>query len=183
MKKLSNSLKKMLSGLAYQDAGEYLSINEKMRVLGYGSQNVKKTSNAPRHPGNPISKRIALISDGRGLGAPLSYAIEAAQRQNACIDLLIHGISDAAKITPLEIRIQQAGLQCLRIQLGDSAAEAITDYICNHPSLMFLVAMPDDTAAKVLIEDIIPTRGSRIPVPLVLIEDQPEIRTAKKSAA
>ena len=36
MKRLSDGLKKMLAGLAHQDAGEFLSMSEKMNVLGYG---------------------------------------------------------------------------------------------------------------------------------------------------
>ena len=35
VKKLSKDLKRMLSALAYQDAGDYLSMHDKMQVLGY----------------------------------------------------------------------------------------------------------------------------------------------------
>lgn len=34
--------------------------------------------------------------------------------------------------------------------------------------------MPDDAAARVLMEEVIPRRDSRIPVPLVLIDDRTE---------
>ncbi|MBL3528132.1 MAG: hypothetical protein JMN27_11720 [gamma proteobacterium endosymbiont of Lamellibrachia anaximandri] len=184
MKILSDDLKKILSGLANQDAGEFLSMREKMKVLGYGPETREKPQVAKRKAvKGPVIKRIALISDGRGLGTPLDYAIEACQGQNAQIDLLVHGAVDTMNISALESRIQQAGLGCQRIQLGANAVANLTDYICNHPSLIFLVSMPDDSAIKVLMEEIIPNRGSRLPVPLVLIEDRSKARPSKQSAA
>lgn len=183
MKKLSNDLKKILTGLAYQDAGEFLSMHEKMKVLGYGPETRKEPLAAPRKVVRPATKRIALISDGRGLGAPLDYAIDACLRQDARIDLLVHGAMDTEGISALEKQVQKAGLDCQRIKLGVNAVEDIVDYICNHPSLIFLVAMPDDAAARVLIEEVIPQRGGRIPVPLVLIEKHTSVGVHKQSAA
>ena len=184
MKRLSDGLKKMLAGLAHQDAGEFLSMSEKMKVLGYGSETKGMPLAAPRKVvRRPIAKRIALISDGRGLGAPLDYAIDACLRQDARMDLLIHGAIDTKSIRALEKQVQQAGLDCRRIQLGVNVVDDIFDYIFNHPSLIFVVAMPDDAVSRVLIEEVIPKRGGRIPVPLVLIEEHTSARPSKQSAA
>lgn len=184
MKKLSDDLKRMLSGLAYQDAGEFMPIREKMYVLGFASEIKEKSSAIPQQVvPRPVSKRIGLISDGRGLGAPLSYAIDACLRQDARIDLLVHGSIDRASIPALENQVQQMGIECQRIQLGKNAVDSISEYISSHPSLIFLVSMPDDSAARTLMEESFHTRGRRIPVPLVLIEDRPEVPLSKKSAA
>ncbi|MET0048087.1 MAG: hypothetical protein ABW066_09905 [Sedimenticola sp.] len=174
MKKLSDNLKRMLNGLAHQDAGEFLSMREKMKVLGMGPE----TRTKPSPPSTNMAKklathRIAFISDGRGMGAPLAYAIDACSRQGAKIDLLTHGTTDIENISALENQIRAAGLDHHHIQLGVNAIDDIFNYIRNHPSLIFLVAMPDDNAAKVIIEEVIPQRGARVPVPLVLIEDRP----------
>ena len=72
----------------------------------------------------PTIHRIALISDGRGVGAPLDYAIDACSRQGAKIDLLLHGAIDAAKISSLENQIRAAGLDYHRIQLGMTPVDA-----------------------------------------------------------
>jgi hypothetical protein len=184
MAKLSDDLKKMLAGLAHQDAGEFLSMHDKMRVLGCGPEAREKPLAAPRKVvRRPATKRIALISDGRGLGAPLDYAIDACLRQDAQIDLLVHGAIDTETISVLEKQVQQAGLDCQTIQLGVHVVDDIVEYIFDHPSLIFLVAMPDDAAARVIIEEVIPKRGGRIPVPLVLIESQSVARSHKQSAA
>ena len=184
MKGLSDALKKMLTGLAHQDAGEFLSAHEKMEILGYGAETRKELSKASQKTvKRPVSKRIALISDGRGVGAPLDYAIDACLRQDARIDLLIHGAIDAKSISLLEQQIQQAGLDFQRIRLGINVVDDIVEYIHSQPSLIFLVAMPDDTAARVLIEEVIPRHGGRVPVPLVLIEEKSARPSVQKSAA
>ncbi|MES9885009.1 MAG: hypothetical protein ABW185_29550 [Sedimenticola sp.] len=184
MAKLSDSLKQILSGLAYQDVEDYLSMHEKMKVLGQGTESGPKPSvTKPIQIRKPATHRIALISDGRGLGAPLDYVIDACSLQSAKIDLLIHGAVDTASIAALEKQIAMAGLQHHRIQLGVNAVEDIVNYICNHSALIFMVAMPDDVTAKTLVEEVIPQRGGRISVPLVLIEDRPPMHSVKKSAA
>lgn len=184
MKALSNQLKKVLTALAYQDAGEFLSMQEKMEVLGYGSaarkQPMAVSGNAVR---KPVTKRIALITDGRGFGAPLDYAMEACLRQDAQIDLLVHGAVDTENVSVLKKQVLQSGIDCQQIELGFNAVSHIVEYICNHPSLIFLVAMPDDEAARVLIEEVIPERGGRLPVPLVLIEGKRAAASLRQSAA
>jgi len=171
MKKLGKDLKRMLAGLAYQDASEFSSMRDKMKVLG----NTPLTRDQqPPATFRAAERCIAIISDGRGLGTPLSYAIDAGIRQHASIDLLVHGPADAEGVAEQENRIRAAGLGCRCIQLGPVTADNIAGYIRSHASLIFLVAMPDDAAARILMEEVIPRRDSRIPVPLVLIEDRTE---------
>ena len=89
MNKLTNDLKRALAALAHQDACDYLSMHEKMKVIGYGSETEKQSFDSLHLISNSFTKkRIAMISDGRGLGSSLDYAIDACKRQNADIDLL-----------------------------------------------------------------------------------------------
>ncbi len=181
---LNDDLKRILSGLGQQDAGEYLPLHDKLNVLGFGTETSRQSSPPPRKIARkPATYRIGLISDGRGVGAPLDYAIEACARQGAKIDLLLHGAIEPACISALETQIRLADLEFNRIQLGLQPVDDIVNYICNHPSLTFLVAMPDDPAIKELVEELTSKRRGRIPVPLALIENQPSARPAKQSAA
>lgn len=189
MVKLSDALKRMLDGLAHQYDADYLTTHEKMEALG-----VDDVGTRIKHPFmpkpaaekpvtlKPKKRRIAFVSDGRGMGAPLDYAIDACLRQDARIDLLVHGAVDTESISMLEKQIQQAGVDYQRIRLGVNTVDELFDYIGHHSSLIFLVAMPDDTAVRVLIEEVIPRRGGRIPVPLVLIEGQSD-QVSRQSAA
>jgi hypothetical protein len=184
MKKLSDNLKQMLAGLAYQDAGEFLTQREKMKALGYATERQERPSASLEGVRKiPATRRIALISNGRGLGAPLTYVLDACQRQDAEVDLLIHGTTDAENISALERRIKEAGLMCHRIQLGTQPLDGVLSYVRNHPALTFMVAMPDDDVAKSLLEEVIPGKGGRMPVPLVLIEEQsPSYRVEQRAS-
>jgi hypothetical protein len=175
----------VLAGLAYQNAGEFLPMRDKMKALGYGPETRNRPVTTPKRVIKRAAaiKRIAFISDGRGIGAPLDYAIDACLRQDAQIDLLFHGAMDTESISVLERRVQQADLDHQIIKLGNKAVDSILNYIENRTSLLFLVAMPNDKVAKTLIEEVIPKRRERIHVPLVLIEEQKSNETHKRSAA
>lgn len=182
--KLSDDLKRMLTSLAYQDAGEFLSTSDKMKMLGIGAEPKSTTSLPSRKKSNKqATHRVALISDGRGQGAPLDYAIETCSRLEAKIDLLIHGTVDTANITALEDRIRSAGLYSQTVMLGSKSVEDIFNYIHSQTSIVSIVAMPDDKAAKRIIEEVVPRQGGCMHIPLVLIEDRASSHRTKRSAA
>lgn len=177
-------MKRILSALACQHAGEFLPMHDKMKVLGSATETRQKSSlptwDATR---KPAVKRIGLISDSRGLASPLDYAIDACKRHSAKLDLLIYGSLDTENLSTLENQLREAGVDYRRIQLGTDHVKDIVGYVSNHPSLIFLLARADDAAAKLLIEKVIPKRGGLVPVPFVLIGGQPPTRSVKQSAA
>ncbi|MFW2439897.1 MAG: hypothetical protein ACN4GR_11045 [Arenicellales bacterium] len=184
MKKLSSDLKRALVALAHQDACDYLSMHEKNRAIGYSNDAEKQSFNYLHLVSNSFTKkRIAMISDGRGLGSPLDYAIDACKRQNADIDLLLHGEFDTAGISVIESHIRDAGIQCQRIQLAANSIDNILEYISMHPSLIFVVGLPNDSIAKVLMEEIIPSPDCHIAIPLVLIDGKKSDKPGKQTAA
>lgn len=128
------------------------------------------------------SRRIAFISDGRGAGVPLGYAIDACSRQQAKIDLMIHGTTDRTDIVALKNQIRLAGLDHYYIQLGTKPVDDIIHYVRNQPALILLVAIPYDTVAKALIDEAIPKRAGLMPVPLVLVGDRPPACRTEKTA-
>ncbi len=184
MIKLSDDLKKLLSGLACQDAVEFLPSHGKMKVPGTDDESNARIPQPLRNSlTKPATHRIALISDGRGGGTPLDYAIESCSRLRANMDLLIHGTVDTARIASLEERIGSAGVAWRTIQLGSRPVDDIFEYIHNQPSLLFIVTTPDDEAAKRITEELVPRRGGRLAVPFVLIEDRNTDNRNKQSAA
>lgn len=180
MRKLGRDIKRALAALAHQDAADYLSMNEKMSFLGYGNQQQEiKSDAAPRLVVNTlVKKRIAMISDGHGLGCPLDYLIDTCKRQNTDVDLLLHGEFDTTKISILEKHLREAGIHSERIKLGANAISKLTSYISRQATLIFIVSMPDDPVAREFMEDIIPSSEQRITVPLVLIDEKKTIEQA-----
>ena len=204
MAKLSDDLKRMLAGLAYQHAGEFLSTSAKMKVLNGRSQTPKTGSQTKpmttlhkalsssveiaKDATRPLSKivttrHIAFISNGEGINAPLDYAIESSQRQNAQIDLLIHDAGDLDMVTTIEKKIRAAGVCFQRIHIEDNAVEKVVDYVVKQSSLIFIIATSVDTVAKTLIEDLSSKDNNHIHVPFVLIKDEITPNTLELTAA
>lgn len=183
MTKLTDDLKRMLAGLALQDAGEYLSLSQKMEHLGIQDQTQKSTPMTQPTPTMPATRRVGLIIGETGLGAPIDYALDICSKQGAKIDLLAHSDTDTVVLATLVNKIKSDGFDCHVIQLGSSPVEAICSYVINHPSLIFLVSTPNNPSAKALIEDIIPNQKSRLHAPLVLIESDTTDLLSEQSAA
>jgi len=204
MAKLSDDLKRMLAGLAYQHAGEFLSTSEKLEVLNGSSQTPKTSSQtkatttlhetksssvqiaqvATRQSSKIVTtKHIAFISNGEGINAPLDYAIESSQRQNAQIDLLIHDVDDLSMVAALEKKIRASGVRYRQIQIEGNAAEKVVDYVVKQSSLIFIIATPVDTVAKILIEEVSPKDNNHIHVPFVFIKDEIIPGTLEQTAA
>jgi len=186
MKKLSDNLKQALNALAFQDAGEFLSTRDKLEVLGYGNKKTKHPL-ILRQKAHKIEtpKRIALITNEKGNGAQLDYAIDACKRQggNARLDILLHGAMTTEATINLEKRIKQAAQEYQIIRLGVNAVEDLINYIRNHSSLIFLISKPEDKVARVLIEEVMPKSEEHIQLPVVLIEGNSSARYQKQSAA
>lgn len=175
MSTLSENLKRVLEGLAYQDAAEYLSTSQKLEVLGV---------EAPRRPSNTLGvanrysgtggknrRRIALIS-GAGSETPaLDFALGACQRHTAELDLVSLGVSPAGgdALQKLDLAARQAGTHVCQVHLAKGGPDALRDYVGSHPSLIYLVATVADDLACELTGRILRTAG--VGVPLVLVGD------------
>ena len=183
MTKLKNALNQMQEGLAYQSTADFVPMSKKHNIMGYGNEEVHySASDMPaRQAGNAQSQRIALVSNGSGTRTALHYTIEACQRQNAEIDLLVHHGSSDESVKRLETMISQSGIRYRLRQLGTEGAKDIADYVVKQKALVFMVATPDDSLVRTLIEEMMPRRKRQLPVPLVLIEN-PQVQTNHKES-
>ena len=192
-KKLRNALEQIKAGLAHQHSADFLTMQQKMDLLGYEVQNRQKTqqtiSGLPGMAKASTAKtirRIALVSNGIACESALHYSIEASQRQGAELDLLIHHESDENNVIKLQEQIREAGINSQLIQLGENGAKDLVDYIVNQTKLIFLVAIPDDMIVRTLVDDVMPQSKQRFPVPLVLIDNmqtQKNYRTDNNAVA
>jgi len=184
MKSFANDLKKIFTGFAHEHAADYLTIQQKIQLLGAEDETIEPETEVKAALATPkiAAKHIAIVTDGRGLDAPLDYAIEASNNQYTQIDLLIHGAMDMQKISAMEKRIRQAGLACRRIHLGANAIEHLMTYVRSQPSLLFMVAKPDDSVARNLLFKASAKGIHRMYIPLVLIEDGNNELSAESAA-
>jgi len=67
--------------------------------------------------------------------------------------------------------------------LDENTTRGVMEYVANHPALMFLIAMPDDDAIRVLMDKASTGGENRLPIPLVLIENRPVVQETQQDAA
>lgn len=182
MKKLTDDIKRVLAALGNQHAGEFMSPRDKAGIVGYARSSAKPTVEQLPQVSSPAVQRVAFLTDGRGSGAPLDYVIELCARLDASVDLLVHGVVDTQRVESLKNRLAEAGLSYRSSMLGIDSVTGLQDYVSQHQSLIFLVAMPDDQLARHLTEELIPAREVHLRVPFVMIEDQPSKQPATRSA-
>jgi hypothetical protein len=175
MTKLSDETKRALSSLADQDTGEFLSARGQIGMVGTPREReVAVSADLGPLPCQEVSsRRIALLSNGADTNAAVNYAIETASSLDAKIDLLAHAAIEAECFEQLEQRIIAAGILYRRIPLQQTGHEEILAYLQANPALIFLVASTDDIIASTLAEEVMPNQRASVPVPLVLINDNP----------
>jgi hypothetical protein len=175
LKKLTEDLKRMLTGLAYQDVGEFLPMNEKLKAFGVGMKPEEATSpNTEKVLQQlPARKRVALISDGFGSEALVDYALHTCQRLGAQLDLLFHGTANTEWKDDVVRQLRRERVSYHRVNLSANAAEEIEEYIHSQLQLLYILAQPNDPAVTELMEEVMLMRGKHLAVPMVLIEHKP----------
>jgi hypothetical protein len=173
MFKLNDDLKKMLNGLAYQDAGEMLSTREKIRRLNNSLEVDQVTSPAnPQIISQSVDQHIALICDAREHGVSIDYAIETCTRLEGKMDLLLHDSAIQTDTRALENRIRSAGIQCHTIQLGTKPMQRIHQYLWGTAPVASIIAVLNNKRIKPIIDEILSQPNGTICTPLVLIGEQ-----------
>ncbi len=174
MKRLTEDLKRMLSALALQDAGDFLPMRDKLFALGMGSGQEKNRISQEVPP--PPTRRVAVLSDGENSEGVLQYALNACQRQQASLDLVLYG---AARSQAEDIRLHlcQRSIDHEIILLGNESVETLFEYLSARRNLIYLVAFSDDQLARQLAEEVAPHRGGRLHLPMVMVDNnsQPQI--------
>lgn len=175
MKKLTEDLKRMLTGLAYQNAGEMLPMHDKLKAFGVEIEPKVEpkhvVSNAARvlRP-LPTRKRIAIISDGYGVENLIDYALHTFSWFGAQFDLLFHGPADSKWADDVMRQLRRKGVVYHRVELSDNTVKDIAAYIQNQHLLLYILAQPNDLVVNELMKEEALKKGMQPAIPMVLIE-------------
>ena len=184
MKKLTEDLKRMLDGLASQDAGDYLSMDEKLRRIGRHAEIDMRNAEQPAVPQpTGANRRIAVVINKGSTDAAFSHALQACQRLDAHLDLLLLGPVSRERVAQLEAAIRRAGVAFQSVYMSGPVAQGVADYTKRHFSLIYLVAAVDDPDIAAMVEEVQPARRGYLPVPLVLIGDKLPKRAVAATAS
>ncbi len=172
MKRLTEDLKRMLNALAMQDVADYLPMRDKMNALA-GGPNEWQGYMAGNQP--PVSRRVAVLSDGRGSNEALHYALDACKNQSASLDLVLYGEA-REQVEELRTQLERSGIAYEIILLGKQSVASLTDYMNTRRTLTYLIAPADDPLALELTEESSPHQGGRLHLPMVLVDRTPKSR-------
>lgn len=180
MRKLTKELARIMKGLAFQYADDYLSAPDKLKQLGLAGQPAA-TDLAAAPPLTTVARRrIAFVTDGKGAGSAFDYVIDACQGQHADMDILIHDARDNERY--FTDRSRRAGVTTRIIHLANTGLAALMDYVHTTPSLIYLVTSEKDLLIKQMLEQQ-SRLNRRLGLPLVLIADRAEHRSPAVASA
>jgi hypothetical protein len=183
MKKLTEDLKRMLEGLAFQDAGDYLSMDEKLRRIAHPDQSgAPGDANAAAPHTSAIPGHVAVVINKGTMEAAFAHALQSCRRLGAHLALLLSGPSSRERMVQLEAEVKRAGVAFQTIYLSGAVASGIADYAGQQHSLIYMVAALDDPDIAEMVEEAPPARRKYLPVPLVLVGNKPEQRMAAAGA-
>ncbi|MGD8631011.1 MAG: hypothetical protein PVG72_09840 [Gammaproteobacteria bacterium] len=184
MKKLTEDLKRMLAGLASQDAGDYLSMDEKLQRIGRHAGLDTRHAEQPAVPQpTGANRRIAVVINKGSTDAAFSHALQACQRLDAKLDLLLLGPVSRERVAQLEAALRRARVAFQSVYMNGPVAKGIADYTKRHFSLIYLVAAEDDPDIAGMLEEAQPARRGYLPVPLVLTGGRPPKRAVAATAS
>ena len=170
MKKLTEDLKRMLDGLAFQDAGDYLSMGGKLRQMGRSVQaDTPRAATIPAPQSPAIPRRVAVVINKGSTEVAFAHALQSCQRLGAHLDLLLSGPSSRERMVQLEAAGQRAGVAIQSIHLSGPIASGVADYAGRQHLLIYIVAALDDPDIAGMVEEAPQSRRKYLPVPLVLV--------------
>ena len=171
MKKLTEDLKRMLTGLAYQDAGEMLPMHDKLKAFGVELEPKHPVSNTERVLRSlPTRKRIAIISDGYGVESLIDFALHTFSWFGVQFDLLFHGPANTKWADDVVRQLRREGVAYHRVNLSDNTVKDIAAYIQNQHLLLYILAQPNDLVVNELMKEVALKKGMQPAIPMVLIE-------------
>lgn len=187
MKKLSSDIKRMLSALAHENAGEFLSRKSKLDIL----QSTRV--NSTHKPVYSVVKarqeqqpkiQIAILFDGHFSEAVLDYLLNRPYMFGGDINIMAHGQDPelAIKSEKVSQKLHESGRKNTITYLNNEASDVFQEYCNNNPELRYIIAPKDDQLARQVIDNPDFHSHSRS-IPLILIQDSDRTSNDLISAA
>ena len=184
MKNFTKDLKRILSALAYEDAGDFLSHRNKMSLLSSGHipthTPIYSSIKAEHKP--EVRLELAVIFDGHASDQVINYLQNKPYVSNSHIIILAHGDDPELqqKTTALSQQLENIGRHNSITYLLEDISDAFQEFCNENPDLQYLVAPWDDKLAKEIINNE-EFHSHSHEIPMILIKDN-ERRPTSQSA-
>ncbi len=167
--KLTQDLKRMLNALAYANAGDYLSLPQKSRILA----SAQAQPSAPA----PVKSRATRAQVGLYLGSELAaevmqYVVQTCARLRHGLTVLTFLTEAEAEelLTPYRPELEAAGIELKLVMLSGEPPAGLVQGLRRHPEVAFLVVNEAGYLGHGLLNGS--QRQAGMPVPVVMVAAQ-----------
>lgn len=186
---LSSALKKMLNGLAYADAGEYLTMTQKSEYLNKVTQTVENPpvsttvkSNKPTE--TRARRRIALYLGSELPSTMMDYVIDTCSSLDHDLTVLTFesGRVTSALLEQYNQRLEDNEINMEVARLSGEPIKGLARYLRNHPEIAFMACKDSGYLGRSYMNGA--QLKSALPVPVVVVVVNPQAadaQTAKQS--
>ena len=186
---LSSALKKMLNGLAYADAGEYLTMTQKSEYLNKVTQTVENPpvsttvkSNKPTE--TRARRRIALYLGSELPSTMMDYVIYTCSSLDHDLTVLTFesGRVTSALLEQYNQRLEDNEINMEVARLSGEPIKGLARYLRNHPEIAFMACKDSGYLGRSYMNGA--QLKSALPVPVVVVVVNPQAadaQTAKQS--
>lgn len=170
MSKLTDNIKRMLSALAFADAGEYLTLPQKDRLLKQGT-NVEITPATPAERSQPARARqqVALYMGSELPADIMQYVVQTCARLKHGLTVLTFQPDSTAHalLDPYADTLKSEGIAMQVIPLSGEPVSGLARYLRRHPEVAFLACNETGYLGRSFLNGS--QRQDALPVPVVLV--------------
>lgn len=171
MTALTQNIKRMLTAFADADAGEYLTLNQKARVLNRTApQAIVPAAVAPANARSAAVRRQVALYMGSELPAEvMRYVVHTCARLKHDLTVLtFQSESDArTRLAAYANLLASAGVTTQMVVLSGEPLAGLTRYLRRHPEVAFLACNETGYLGRGLLNGT--QRQDGLPVPVVLV--------------
>ena len=182
---LTEALKKMLDGLAHQDAGEFLTRSQKTGEFAQANkisptQRVVETERAPVAESR---RRIALFTGSDLSGDVMEYITQTCIRMQHDLTVLTFESEHVAQalLAPYRETLDEAGIDIRLVTLGGNTISQLARYLGSHPEISFLACKEAGYLGRSYVTGN--QKKNEMPVPVVVIVERKESALTPGSGA
>lgn len=170
MNRLTEDIKRMLSALAFADAGEYLTLPQKDRVLKPGGV-ARPAPTAAADTARPADARqqVALYMGSELPGEMMNYVIQTCSRLRHGLTVLTFQPDTIARslLDPYAAVLESAGITMQVVTLWGDPVSGLARYLRRHPEVAFLACNETGYLGRSFLSGA--QRQDALPVPVVLV--------------
>ena len=183
MTPLTNALKKILNGLAYADAGEYLTPRQKAAYLQNTNVNVVNSDEPPpvlsEKAVKSTRRRVAMYMGSTLPAKMMDYVMETCSSLDHDLTVLTFETApvSSALLEPYQKQLEERGIALETVKLSGEPISGLARYLRSHSEIAFMACKDTGYLGRSYIKGT--QAKNALPVPVVVVVVDPKAAEAR----